>query len=180
MNERITCLPVENNTDEVLERIEQTYNTSFPVEERRDFYLIRELIDKKSCFTVYVLLRDDSYVGFITAWELADFVYIEHFAIDESARNDGVGGKALKEFMKVNNRAVVLEVEMPNDEMSRRRVGFYERLGYVLDDHIYFQPPYRVGDSWFEMRLMTYGMTHMHDRFDEIKTFIYTEVYGIK
>ena len=73
----------------------------------------------------------DRYVGFITGWLFDGYTYVEHFAIDPAASNGGIGAEAMKQFLVFCGTPVVLEVEMPTDEMSKRRIGFYERLGFI-------------------------------------------------
>ncbi len=163
----IECRPVKDFSDPLLDKVENTYNDSFPEAERRAFSLVRELF------------KDQVYAGFITAWSFGTFIYVEHFAIDASARNGGIGGESMKLFMALCDAPVVLEVEMPTEEMSKRRIGFYERLGYVLDDHVYFQSPYRQGEPLLEMRLMTYGAIDLKQSFEEVKNCIHRYVYGV-
>jgi RimJ/RimL family protein N-acetyltransferase len=124
-------------------------------------------------------LAKDKYIGFITGWEFDAFVYVEHFAIDETARNGGFGAVAMKQFIAQATHPVVLEVELPTDELSRRRIGFYERLGFIPDSHAYQQPPYNKGDSWLPMRLMAYGPIDLGESFDIIKACLYKEVYKV-
>lgn len=176
----IECKVVESFSDPLLDRVEKTYNDSFPEAERRSFSLVRELVREEPRFSVYTLFKDQAYAGFITAWCFPDFTYVEHFAIDASARNGGIGGNAMRQFMGLFDAPVVLEVEIPADELSKRRIGFYERLGYVLDDHVYFQPPYRPEEPMLEMRLMTYGKMDLKQSFEEVKNCIYRHVYGIE
>jgi len=178
MMQEIVCLLVNKDTDPLLDKIENTYNTSFPETERRAFSLVRGLLKENSLFSMNALQRDGQYAGFITAWQLDGFTYVEHFAIDESARNGGIGGKAMKQFMDLCEKPIVLEVEIPVDEMSKRRIGFYERLGFVLDDHEYHQPPYRNGESWLEMRLMSFGQLELDSSFEKVKDRIYKHVYN--
>lgn len=179
LNVVVVCKPIQDYDNPLLNRIEKTYNDSFPEGERRDFSLIRDLIRDDPRFFMYALLRDEEYVGFITGWIFSDFTYLEHFAIDASARNGGIGGAAMKQFLAFCETPVVLEVEMPTDEMSKRRIGFYERLGFVLDSHLYYQPPYREGEPWLEMRYMTYGPLDLNTSFEEIKKMIYKYVYNV-
>lgn len=176
----VICKPVKDFTDPVLDLIEKTYTESFPEEECRDFSLVRGLIKDESRFVVYALSRDGRYVGFITGWLFDGYTYAEHFAIDPSARNGGIGAEAMKQFLAFCGTPVVLEVEMPADEMSRRRIGFYERLGYTLDHHVYHQPPYRDGGEWLEMRLMTYGNIDLEHSFEQVKNCLHKYVYGVK
>lgn len=177
---KISCLPVKSATDSLLDNIEKTYIDSFPEVERRAFYLVRELIDKNSAFTMFVVMKDGVYVGFISVWEFESFKYIEHFSIDESARNGGIGAKVLNEFIGRTDKPIVLEVEMPVDEMCKRRVCFYERLGFVLDTNRYYQPSYDgCLDNTLEMRLMSFGNIDMGQSFEGVKNELYKEVYSL-
>lgn len=60
-------------------------------------------------------------------WEIEDFLYIEHFAVKEEYRNGGYGGMLLDALLAEKKRPMVLEVELPEDALTRRRIGFYER-----------------------------------------------------
>lgn len=176
----IECIKIENVTDPLLNRIEETYVSSFPSCERRDFAALKALMFPGSRFIANALLRDGQYVGFITCWNFEKFLYIEHFAIDQTARNGGIGGKALRQFLNVWNLPAVLEVESPDDEMSKRRIGFYERLGFVLDTHPYQQPPYHAGEGGLDMLLMSYGAIDLQKEYEEVKNYLYECVYGVK
>ena len=78
------------------------------------------------------------------------------------------------------NKPIILEVEVPLDEMSKRRIGFYERLGFILrNDIFYFQPPYEEGMNGLELKLMHTGNLEkslLEKYSEEIKKV----VYGIK
>ena len=76
----IISKPVREIADPLLDLVEKTYTSSFPEEERRDFSLVRKLLEEDSRFEMYALLRDGIYVGFITGWQFEGFVYAEHFA----------------------------------------------------------------------------------------------------
>ena len=171
---------VTSSDQALLEQIEVTYTDSFPVEERRDFHLVKQIIDGDNRFRIKALMRNNQYVGFITAWTFDDFVYIEHFAIDSSARNGGIGAGALQCFMDAAALPVVLEVEAPFDEMSKRRIGFYQRLGFTLDHQTYHQPPYRENGEWLPMHLMSRGEIDMQHSFEDVKRHLYTHVYRVK
>jgi len=163
-----------------IEHIENTYTQSFPEAERRDFSLVRGLIDENPSFITYTLLKENKYVGFITAWQFDDFIYVEHFAIDETARNGGIGAIAMKQFLSLHKSPVVLEVEAPTDELSKRRICFYQRLGFQLDYHPYQQPPYRKEEDWLDMLLMSYGEINLDTRYESVKALLYKHVYGVE
>lgn len=116
----VACRSVKDFSDPALDLIERTYTESFPEVERRDFSLVRNLVRDESRFIVYALSKEDRYVGFITGWLFDGYTYVEHFAIDPAARNGGIGAEAMKQFLVFCGTPVVLEVEMPTDEMSKR------------------------------------------------------------
>lgn len=66
----IISKPVREIADPLLDLVEKTYTSSFPEEERRDFSLVRKLLEEDSRFEMYALLRDGIYVGFITGGNL--------------------------------------------------------------------------------------------------------------
>jgi len=170
--------PVSPCDKKLLEYIEETYLSSFPISERRDFELVKNLLVGNPAFKINALMKEEIYVGFITAWTFETFIYVEHFAIDEKARNGGIGAKALKQFMELCKLPIVLEVELPQDEFSKRRIGFYERLGFRLNHHSYKQPPYRPGGEWLDLLLMTYGNLDLNDQYEVVKDTIHDKVYG--
>ncbi|MDL2265293.1 GNAT family N-acetyltransferase [Parabacteroides sp. OttesenSCG-928-G07] len=180
-NVEIEYLRITNSSHPLVEKIKNTYENSFPEVERRDFQLVKELIDYSPLFKAYAFIKEHDYIGFLTAWYFDEFRYIEHFAIDSTIRNGGIGGKALAAFITQDDLPIILEVELPEDEMSRRRIGFYERFGFKLNSDVYYQPPYRKGEEKLEMRLMSLGdIDQGKDAFEKMKGLIYTHVYGVK
>lgn len=170
---------VRDAADPLLDRVRLTYEGSFPPEERREFRLVRELLRDDPRFTLTVFNRAGDYVGFLTTWRFDGFTYAEHFAIEPAVRGGGIGARVLRSFLEGLASPLVLEVELPTDDLSRRRIGFYERLGFRLDSHRYFQPPYHPGDAPLEMRLMSYGAMELDRRFDGVRETLHREVYGV-
>ncbi|MCD7937033.1 MAG: GNAT family N-acetyltransferase [Tannerellaceae bacterium] len=178
--EKINVKQIGSGDDFLLNQIERTYLESFPEEERRPFFMVRDLIDKEECFKMYVVEKGNQYAGFISVWDFPDFAYVEHFAIDSAARSGGIGGKTLKLIKGILARPIVLEVELPADDLSRRRIAFYERMGFVLDDHIYIQPPYQGELPSLELRLMSSDGYDLISNFEKVRDTLYRKVYGVK
>lgn len=158
--------------------VEQLMHTAFPQEERRDTLQQREYSDTHPLFCNNIILEDEKPVGMISYWNMEDFYYIEHFAIDPTLRNGGYGKRVLEAIKEQLQYPIVLEVEEPTDEMSTRRINFYKRLGFILHEKPYMQPPYRKGDSGLPMFLMVYGEMDMDNNFEKVKNTLYKEVYG--
>ena len=115
--------------------------------------------------------------GFLAVWEFESFIYIEHFAVDPALRNSGTGSAMLKELVKQYQKPICLEVELPEDELTRRRIGFYKRNGFVFNEYPYIQPPISKGKSPVPLRIMTYGEAITRETFEAMKNVLYRSVY---
>lgn len=140
--------------------VEKLYYDSFPAEERRPWKNVLGLLSQEdSPYSVYVILRDNEFAGFISWWNFGNFVYVEHFAVEMEMRGNGVGSKSLRQFVDAVQMPVVLEVELPQrGEMARRRIAFYTRNGFTAHPHFdYIQPPYGADFPPVPLMLMTTG-----------------------
>ena len=158
--------------------MEELLQSSFPKEEYRELDELRNYTDHKQKFVNNIIIDDNIPVGLLTYWDMGDFLYLEHFAIEPTKRSVGYGKKTMELFCSCNNKAIVLEVEKPEEEMAIRRIGFYERLGYALWDNEYEQPPYRKGEDFLPMNIMAYGNIDKGKDFEKVKEIIYKEVYN--
>lgn len=153
--------------------VEGVYLAAFPKEERREVAEISRLLLEEPRYHLLGIEYEGRIVGLLSYWELAEWIYGEHFAIDGSCRGLGVGAEVMRSFMSNKDR-LILEVELPEEVMACRRVGFYERLGFKLWDMPYLQPPYRVGDEPLPLRLMTNGAEPTEELVAEIHRVVYS------
>lgn len=110
-----------------------------------------------------------------------DFFYIEHFATLPHLRGKGIGASALKAFASVaQDRPIVLEVEPPQTETARRRVGFYRRAGFELLEIPYMQPPYRPGGEEVPLCLMSTDAAYALSHSARVVATLHREVYGVR
>jgi hypothetical protein len=71
-------------------------------------------------------------------------------------------------------------VEESITDDARRRIAFYESIGFSVCEGIYYQPPYSPDKNKVKMLLMSFPENILPPEFDEIKTRIYREVYQQK
>ena len=161
--------------------VEKLLHSAFPPDERRDDEQQRAYTDGNAKFRCLLIRDFDKPVGLLTYWDFTDFVYVEHFAIDEDLRGGGLGAQAMRTFLQEMNRPVVLEVEMPRvkGDITHRRIAFYRRQGFSLRRMPYKQPPYREGDGWLPMKLMSCGKGKWEKIAGLVRDVIYREVYGV-
>lgn len=162
--------------------VEKLLHSAFPPDERRDDEQQRMYTDQNEKFNCLLIREFENPIGLITYWDFKDFVYVEHFAIHENYRNGGLGKQALRIFLQGINRPVVLEVEMPRikGDITHRRISFYRRQGFSLRRMAYKQPPYREGDSWLPMKLMSCGKVRWEKIAETVRDTIYRYVYNIE
>ncbi|WP_299578182.1 GNAT family N-acetyltransferase [uncultured Sunxiuqinia sp.] len=144
-----------NDTDQRLADAWNLYEQSFPSEERRSWHLQQEIMKHES-YHFDLILVDEAFVGILLWWEFETIRYIEHFAISSTQRNSGLGKRCLEAFLAESHQQVLLEVEKPEDSLKQRRIGFYERIGFYLNNYDYAQPPYQEGGPFVELLLMSY------------------------
>ena len=100
------------------------------------------------------ILKDGQLAGLVVYWHFEGFHYIEHLVILPDRRGEGIGSATLIHLRKMGG-PVILEVEIPHDDSSAKRVVFYNRAGFIALDILYLQPPYREGESPLPMMLFS-------------------------
>lgn len=150
---------------------------AFPAEERPSFEAMERRGDE---YRLCVVQKDGKNIGVFGYWTFEKTVYIEHFAISEPLRNNGLGGVVLDTFLSQfhSGTQVVLEAELPNNHLAQRRIDFYKRHGFTANSFEYLQPPYRPGDGFLPMLLLSRNPLNERE-FEEIKDVLYKKVYGI-
>lgn len=153
------------------------YLRSFPPQERRQLRTQRrvmgnhayhmEVVTETGATTGTGSAGDAGrFVGILFWWGFGDVRYVEHLATAPGLRGQGLGAKILGGFIARSAVPVILEVEHPEDEMSRRRIGFYKRAGFVLNTRPYAHPSYKRGGAPVPLALMTHGGdAHLIDHF---------------
>lgn len=130
------------------------YEHSFPDCERRILASYEAICRHEETFFAQTEYREGRAVALLWGWKTEEFTYLEHFAVLSEMRNGGYGGALLDAFI-ASHPNIILEVEPPDTPLRRRRIGFYERHGLILNDFEYINPGYRVEPSPYPLRLMS-------------------------
>ena len=151
--------------------------SAFPAEERPSFEAMERRSDE---YRLCVVQKDAKNIGIFCYWNFGNTIYIEHFAISEPLRNNGLGGEVLDTFLSQLNSGmqVVLEAEHPDNPLAQRRIEFYKRHGFTANAFEYLQPPYHAGDGFLPMLLLSRNLLNERE-YEEIKDVLYKKVYGI-
>ncbi len=144
-----------NISDKYFLKAWELYELAFPLEERR-LKVAQSRVMKNSNYNFDIVINNDQFIGFILWWDFETLRYVEHFATSAHQRNKGFGKLILEKFMGSSDKPIVLEVELPNSSINQRRIKFYERIGFKLNQHYYEIPPTHKGQSPLQLLLMSY------------------------
>lgn len=170
-----------------LERLErqdfsQVWNImehSFPPEERRTRTGQEGLLDNPH-YQFYGYKKEGIVTAFFAVWQFDEFLFVEHFAVSEDYRNSGIGAELLQQLLQMMHLPTVLEVELPEGELPCRRIRFYERNGFVLNDYDYIQPSMQEGKPEIPLRIMSYPNGLAQKQFEAARDTLYREVYHVR
>ena len=162
------------------EKIYEIMDASFPDSEMRT-YLGQKGLLKNDRYKVFTKKNENNeIVAFISVWNLPSCTFLEHFAVSEQLRGNGIGSKFFSEVIEQCEGIIFLEVEPPVDTITKKRIKFYERFGFILNDFYYTQPPLRQEFGHMELKVMSYPRAFSEDEFSKYKDEIYKYVYNAK
>lgn len=154
------------------------YLEAFPLEEQRSKDDMCALI-KSGKLIFSAIKREDNIIGLAGYRILDDIVYLEYLATIPEVRGSGAGSQCIKLFTKMfNNKTTVLEVEVPQTEIQKRRISFYERNEFCLNKRIFKQPPLQDRFKTIDFHLMTYPHTCSDSEWESIANTLLSKVYG--
>ncbi len=155
------------------------YEDSFSFNNRFSLYTLKKFLNLEY-YNFFAVENNNIIVGVFSCFDLENFLFGGHLAIKRSLRNKGLGTKLLKYLISKFEKPIVFEVEKPQDEISIRRIHFYERSGFKLNKFEYIAPPLEKGKKPVRMFLMTYPKKLTKEEFIFVREKIHKKAYGLK
>lgn len=153
MIQELQFIPFRSRADRGWAEAWTVYENSFPYCERwnaADY----DRAFRDPHFEADGIWRGAEFIGLLFHWNAGEFHYVEHLAICSKLRGQDMGSKALSAFCR--GKRVILEIDPPVDEISIRRLHFYQRLGFVENPHEYIHPSFRRPFTPHKLVLMSY------------------------
>lgn len=164
---------MKNKFDEIFNIMEE----AFPTNEIRTYEEQKALLNKKN-YKIITHSIGNQIVAFIAAWDLKDFSFIEHLSTTTKFRGMGIGSELVSKFILSSNKPIILEVEPPKDELTKRRINFYKRLEFKYNDYYYEQPKLREDALTCELKIMSYPNELLPNEFERVTKELYLQVYN--
>ena len=146
--------PFHSTADAGWDEIMAIYAQSFPLPEQWPVEGYRRALGDP-LFRADGIWVDGRPAGLLFHWRDPAYRYLEHLAVSPAMRGRDLGSKVLRAFCREAGR-VVLEIDPPEDEISIRRQGFYERNGFVTNPYLYIHPSFRRPFQPHRLVLMSY------------------------
>lgn len=118
----LRLIPFRSRADLGWDRAWALYEAAFPRCER----WAEEAYDRAfedPAFEADAICCDGEPAGILFHWQAGAFRYVEHLAVRPELRGRNIGSRALE--LLCRGRRVILEIDPPQDEVSRRRERFY-------------------------------------------------------
>ncbi len=145
----------DSPTRETMKKLKALYERTFPKAEKKPFLLIKKLA-KQGKMKIYSAEENGEFLGLAIMILHSDISLLDYLAIEENARNRGVGGQVIERLKEIyKEKKLLLEIEdtdkdIPEREMRLRRKKFYLSHGLTV-------MPYKICLFGVDMEVLTYG-----------------------
>ena len=141
------------------------YKISFPPHEQRES-ASQEGILSHPAYHFTAVCDGGVLIGEALYWDIGGTRYMEHLCVAPAARSRRYGQKILE---ALRDRPLILEIDPPVDDISRRRRGFYERCGFVENPYPHVHPPYHQGNAGHALVVMSYPKALTPDEYETFR-----------
>ncbi|MDH6311041.1 ribosomal protein S18 acetylase RimI-like enzyme [Dysgonomonas sp. PFB1-18] len=132
---------IKNIKDKWYSPFREIYTTSFPVFEQRSPKQQSDAF-KDSHYHLSAWIDGEKLLSFVSYWDFEGYIYIEHLAVNPELRGQNIGSQMLDAFADEVKKTVILEIDPLIDEVSEKRLAFYEKLGYKINKYKHTHPAY--------------------------------------
>lgn len=150
------------------------YESSFPLAERR-----REEDHLRACenpmFFPLSAWEGSQLLGLLFYWEWDAYRYLEYLAVSPELRGQGFGSQLLR-HLKDSDHTIILEIDPLINELSVRRLQFYERAGFTLTPYRFVHLPYRREAQPIELLILSYPKMITKEQHTDFLEFVEEKV----
>ncbi|QRX63413.1 GNAT family N-acetyltransferase [Dysgonomonadaceae bacterium zrk40] len=171
---RMEFLRIDPEEQERWNSVWNLYEESFPVAERRKMedHLLA-CTDER--FFPLSAWDGGRLAGLLFFWEWKGYRYLEHLAVTPELRGQGYGSEMLR-YLRDSEQTIILEIDPLVNELSVRRLQFYERAGFTLTPYRFVHLPYRLEAQPQELLILSYPRMITKEAHKDFLQFVNEEV----
>ena len=167
-------LKISWDDNERWNKVWSLYEESFPITERRKLEDHKRAF-KDSHFHPLSVWEDGQLMGIVFYWEWDSYRYIEYLAVSPELRGNGYGFQIIK-HIRDSQHTIILEIDPLENELSVRRLQFYERAGFTLTPYRFMHLPYRLDGQSQELLILSYPSMITKNQHTDFLSFIDSHV----
>ena len=152
----------------------ELYQISFPFHEQREAFSLEKILSDNE-YHFSLIYNKNTFVGLVLYWESEDFIYIEHLCILPEMRNKQYGRKVLS-LLGGKQKTLILEIDPPVDNISKRRKGFYKRCGFIENSFQHIHPPYHKQNHGHNLVIMTYPKQISYNEYSTFNRYLKNKI----
>lgn len=151
-------------------KVWELYELSFPLAERRkiDDHL-RACADRQ--FHPLSAWEGSELIGLLFYWEWDSYRYLEYLAVNPDVRGHGFGSQILR-HLRNSHHTIILEIDPLINELSVRRLQFYERARFTLTPYRFVHLPYRLEAHPIELLILSYPQMITKEQHSDFLDFL--------
>ena len=165
---------IDDQNNKYFKKAWQIYEDSFPEEEKRTLTEHIKLFDKKS-FKMLCYVEDEITLAILFYWHIGSYTYLEHFAVNSILRGRSYGSRILQEFIN-NHQNIILEIEPIVDKLTQKRLDFYERFDFKVNQHTHFQVPFRKNAQELQLIFLSHKKALPDDKYKTLYQMMLQEM----
>ena len=150
------------------------YEESFPVAERRKAEDHLSACNDNRFFPLSVW-DGNQLIVLMFFWEWDNYRYLEHLAVNPDLRGHGYGTQLLN-YLRESKHTIILEIDPLINELSVRRLQFYERSGFTLTPYRFVHLPYQLDGIKQELLILSYPKMISKEQHNHFLKFVGEEV----
>ena len=161
---------IEQEDSERWNKTWKLYEESFPVAERRKLEDHLRAGENKH-FHPLSIWENNLLIGIVYYWEWDSYRYVEYLAVSQELHGHGYGSRVIKQI-RDSEHTIILEIDPLINELSVRRLQFYERAGFTLTPYRFVHLPYRLYGAPQELLILSYPQMITKEQHKDFLNFI--------
>ncbi|MCS3433722.1 GNAT family N-acetyltransferase [Klebsiella sp. BIGb0407] len=150
----LKIIPLDSERTALFAQVDGLYESAFPLHEKRCHAAkIRAL--NHANYQLQAWFDAEMFIGMIGMWDFGDYRYIEHLAVNDTLRGQGYGKRMLNQFL-LQSPLTILEIDPLTTEIARKRLRFYQSLGFQVNHYSHTHPTYHENLADHQLIVLSY------------------------
>lgn len=150
----LTSQKIISEEQALFPRLDSLYATAFPWHEQREPQSRRAAM-ADAHYVLEAWFDGEQFVGLSGCWIFDGYLYVEHLAVDGTLRSQGYGKRLLAQILQ-RQPVTVLEIDPLTTDVARRRLRFYESMGFIANPWPHVHPAYHAETAGHELIVLSY------------------------